>query len=121
VKRRVQVASGRWIDSAAISLATAATMKKIEDLSDGRVAFTLSLVPRASRDDVVGWAQGRLRVRITAAPVAEAANHRLIAFLSKFLGIRKSEMAIVAGAHSRTKRIAVPAGCKNRLSSIEDI
>jgi uncharacterized protein (TIGR00251 family) len=97
-------------------------MRQIEVLSDGRVSFTLKLVPRASRDDIVGWSpEGQLKVRITAPPVDEAANSRLIALLSKFLGIRKADVAIMSGAHSRTKRIAVPAQCKNRLSSIEDI
>jgi uncharacterized protein (TIGR00251 family) len=97
-------------------------MKRIEDTADGRMSFSVDLVPRASRDAVVGWSDGgRLKIRVTAPPVEEAANRALIKILSKLLGVAKSDVFIAAGVHSRTKRIVVPASCKNRLSSIADI
>lgn len=97
-------------------------MKRIEDTPDGRMSFSVDLLPRASRNQVVGWSDGgRLKVRVTAPPVDEAANAALIKLLSKLLAISKTEVVIASGAHSRAKRIVVPAGCKNRLSSIADI
>ena len=96
-------------------------MRHIEDMPDGRMSFTVDLVPRASRNAVVGWSGGRLKVRVTAAPVDEAANHALIKLLSKLLGVRKTDIVIASGAHARAKRIVVPGECQNRLSSIEDI
>ena len=43
----------------------------------------------------------------TAPPVEGRANAALIAFLAKRLGVRKSQVEIVAGATSRRKMIRV--------------
>lgn len=97
-------------------------MKRIEDTADGRTSFSVDIVPRASRNAVIGWSQdGHLKVRVTAPPVDEAANRALIKILSKMLGVPKTDVVITAGARSRAKRIVVPAVCKNRLSRIGDI
>jgi uncharacterized protein (TIGR00251 family) len=97
-------------------------MKKLESLGEGRVAFVVSLAPRASRNEVVGWTEaGSLKIRVTAPPVEEGANQQLIKLLSKTLGVTKGDVTIAGGTHSRTKRLVVPEACKNRLLSFEDI
>jgi uncharacterized protein (TIGR00251 family) len=97
-------------------------MQAISELPGDRVRFTIRLTPRASRAEVVGWlATGELKVRVTSAPVEEAANRELIRFLAKFLGVKKADITITGGAHSRTKQLEVPGVCKNRLLSFEDI
>jgi uncharacterized protein (TIGR00251 family) len=97
-------------------------MKLLSDLDDGRLAFVADLAPRASRTEVVGWSkEGHLKIRVKAAPVEGGANRQLIRFLSKLLDVRQSEVTIAAGAKSRTKRLVVPATCKNRLLSFVDI
>ena len=97
-------------------------MKRLDDHADGRLSFVVSQVPRASRTEIVGWSEaGRLKIRVTAPPVDDAANQQLVKLLSKTLGVKKDEVTIASGAHSRTKTLAVPTGCKNRLLSFEDI
>jgi uncharacterized protein YggU (UPF0235/DUF167 family) len=53
--------------------------------------------------------------------VDDAANRRLIEIVSESLGVPKSDVSIVSGATSRSKRLAVPGACKNRLSRFPDI
>jgi uncharacterized protein YggU (UPF0235/DUF167 family) len=53
--------------------------------------------------------------------VDDAANRRLIAVLSDALGVAKADVAITSGSTSRTKRVAVPAECKNRLLQFGDV
>ena len=82
----------------------------------------MRLVPRASRDQVDGWLDsGELKIRVTSPPVEEAANNRLIRFLSGALGLKKSDLTVVSGRHSRRKLLEAPDECKNRLLSFEDI
>ena len=64
---------------------------------------------------------GELKVRVTSPPVEEAANKELIRFLAHLLNVKKSDIALVAGAHSRRKQLEVPEACKNRLLSFQDI
>jgi uncharacterized protein (TIGR00251 family) len=63
--------------------------------------------PRASRSEIQVRPDGSIAVRLTAPPVAGAANRALVEFLADALGVPKSAVEIVAGARSREKRIRV--------------
>jgi len=79
---------------------------KITGTEDG-VTFAVRVVPRASRNEIVGIHGDALKIRVTAPPVEGRANEALVAFLAKRLGVRKSQVEIVAGATSRRKMIRV--------------
>lgn len=97
-------------------------MKKIEHPEEGRLTFTIRLVPRASRSEIAGWTgDGCLKVRVTAAPVEQKANQELIKIVAKQLGVARSDVEIEAGHRSRSKRLTVPQTCENRLLSFQDI
>jgi len=97
-------------------------MKQLDDLADGRLAFVVRLTPRASNNQIVGWStDGQLRIRVTAAPVDDAANQELVKILSKHLDVAKGRIVITSGSRSRTKILAVPQSCKNQLLRIVDI
>jgi hypothetical protein len=55
-------------------------------------------------------ADGReeLEIRLAEAPADGAANRALLKLLAARLGVSRSELAIVSGASSRHKRIAIP-------------
>src|SRR5699024_8396215 len=63
--------------------------------------------PRAARDELKIEADGRLRLRITAPPVAGKANEHLRRFLGRAFGVACSQVTVAAGATSRNKRILV--------------
>jgi uncharacterized protein (TIGR00251 family) len=69
---------------------------------------------------VIGWREGALKVALTAPPVDGAANEALLAFLAEALGLKKREIAIVAGLASRRKvielTVADEAALKERLA-----
>ena len=75
--------------------------------SEKMVILRVQVQPRASRDEVVGPHGDGLKIRITAAPVAGAANKLLLKFLAKKLGVARSQMSIASGATSRAKSIAI--------------
>jgi len=56
---------------------------------------------------VIGWADGVLRVKISAPPVKGKANRELLAFLSQLLGISPGALTITKGYTSRNKIVAV--------------
>ena len=72
------------------------------------VDLVLHVTPRAGRTAVDGVdAEGRLRLRVSAAPVDGAANEAVVALLAAELGVRRSAVTLVAGATSRHKRCHV--------------
>ncbi|MDH3801620.1 MAG: DUF167 family protein [Deltaproteobacteria bacterium] len=75
--------------------------------SDQGVVLKVQVQTRASRDEVVGPHGDSLKVRITAAPVAGAANKHLLKFLAKRLKIPQSQLSLKSGATSRAKSIEI--------------
>ena len=71
------------------------------------VALRVRVQPRASREELVGIREGALVVRLTAPPVAGAANLALARFLGKRLGVPASAVVIAAGSTSRNKLVVV--------------
>jgi uncharacterized protein (TIGR00251 family) len=69
--------------------------------------LALRVTPNASRNEIIGFTDGVLLVRIAASPVKGKTNKELADFLSKALGVRKSSISIVKGQTSRNKVIAI--------------
>lgn len=74
---------------------------------NGAVIFSVRVVPRASKSEVVGEIEGALKIRIAAPPIDNQANVELVKVLAKFFGVSKSRVEIVSGETSRTKQIKI--------------
>jgi uncharacterized protein (TIGR00251 family) len=70
---------------------------------DTGFVIRLHVLPRARRCEIAGIHNGALKVKVTAPPVDDAANHAIVQFLSKLLGLSKSSLQILAGSKSRDK------------------
>jgi uncharacterized protein (TIGR00251 family) len=74
---------------------------------DDWLIFTVRVVPRASKSEIVGELDGALKVRIAAPPVEGAANRELIRLLSKTFNVSRSDIEITSGETSKTKQIKI--------------
>lgn len=78
--------------------------------------------PRSSRNQVTGWNDGILGVKITAPPVDGAANKECIEYVADLLGVKKSQVSIISGQTSRDKALRISdisiEEINQRLSSI---
>ena len=74
--------------------------------SDGAVIHCLA-TPRASRNAVVAWHDGRLKVALAAPPVDGEANKTLVKFMAEVLGVPKSSVSVASGLTGRRKAVAV--------------
>ena len=89
--------------------------------SDGGVTFAVRVMPRSSRDEIVGVHGDALKVKLTAPPVEGAANLALIEFLAKHLGVRKSAVSILGGDRSRNKIVRVDGIARERIAKALEI
>lgn len=71
----------------------------------GGAVLELLVQPRASRTRVVGEHDGRLKIQLAAPPVDGEANAALLAFLADALGLRRADLALLAGESGRRKRV----------------
>ena len=75
--------------------------------ADDGVVLKVHVQTRASSDTIVGPHGDKLKIRITATPVAGAANKHLLKFLAKKLKVARGRMYIKSGDTSTTKLIVV--------------
>ena len=76
-------------------------------MSTKQARLTVRVQPGASKDEVLGFADGLLRVKVAAPPLRGRANAALLALLAEVLGVSKGRLSIVKGEASRTKVIAI--------------
>ena len=85
---------------------------------DTSVIFTVRVVPRASKSEIVGEHDGALKVRIASPPVDGAANTELIKLLAKTFRVSKSQIEIINGQTSKTKQIKITKTDARNLTAI---
>lgn len=91
-------------------------MIEVKETADG-VTFAVRVLPRSSRNEIVGEAEGVLKIKLTAPPVEGAANKALVEFLSSKFKVAKSRISIVTGQSGRSKVVAVEGINKTELLS----
>lgn len=69
--------------------------------------LSVKVTPNASHNEITGFTEGVLQLKVAAPPVKGKANRELTAFLSHTLGVSKSSISIVKGHTSRNKVIAI--------------
>lgn len=63
--------------------------------------------PKASRDELAGVLDNRLKIRLTAPPVDGKANHALVKFVARLCGVSRKQVTLLAGETSRNKRLRI--------------
>ena len=67
----------------------------------------MKVVPRAAYDEIVGWLEGALKVRVTAPPENGRANRALEKLLAGALQLKKNAVTVTAGKSSSRKHVAI--------------
>lgn len=80
--------------------------------------------PGARRDAVLGERAGSLRVAVTAAPERGKANEAIVVVIAAALGLRRSQVTLLAGETARDKRFLLrgitPGEVRERLAALAD-
>ena len=82
------------------------------------MSLAVKVIPRAGVTKIAGTREGRLLIRLAAAPVDGAANDALIAFLSEILNVPPRQIQVIAGAQSRNKLVAIAGMTAAHASSV---
>jgi uncharacterized protein (TIGR00251 family) len=93
-------------------------MKKNSRGPDQLVHVDIKAAPGAPRTELAGFKDGRLRVRIAAAPEDGKANGELCAFFAKSLGCPKRDIVLERGEKSRLKTLVFPAVYKVKFDEL---
>ena len=83
-----------------------------------RISLLIKAVPGSSKSLLGEIREGRLKIKIAAAPEDGKANEKLRAFLAKILGCPKNDITLSAGEKSRLKTLTLPLKAKDRLEAV---
>jgi uncharacterized protein len=82
------------------------------------LTFTVQVVPRASKSEVIGEHDGVLKVRLAAPPVDGAANRELIRVLAKCFNLPQNAVRIVSGLNSKRKVVRAHGAHADQLKEL---
>jgi uncharacterized protein (TIGR00251 family) len=69
--------------------------------------IAVKVVPRAAKNEIVGWLAGALKVRVQAPPQDGRANRALEELLAEALNLKKAAVSVTSGQSSALKRVAI--------------
>ena len=78
--------------------------------------ISLRVYPSAARNELVGFSEGVLRVKIAAPPLKGKANKELVNFLSQLLHVSKNNVTILKGHAARNKVVAIEGLSQEEVS-----
>jgi uncharacterized protein len=97
-------------------------MLNLQSDPDGTI-LPVRAQPGSRRNEIRGEQDGMLKVCVTQSPEKGKANKAVIELLSKTLGLRKSQIELIAGETSHTKRFLLreitPAELAARIERLE--
>ncbi len=74
---------------------------------EGGVIVPVRAQPKARRNGVIGVHAGRLKIAVTEAPEKGKANAAIAGVLAEILGVRTSQIQLVAGATAAQKKFLI--------------
>ena len=83
-----------------------------------KIRLEIKAIPGASKTELAGVKDGRLRVRLAAVAEDGKANAELISFFAKRIGCAKRDLRIVSGERARVKVIEMPVECVDKIKEI---
>jgi uncharacterized protein len=79
-----------------------------ELLRHGSVVLDVKVIPRSQSGKVEElMANGKLKVKVRAAPEGGKANNEVCAVLAEYLGVPKGNVEVILGRTSQRKRIRI--------------
>ncbi len=67
----------------------------------------LHVQPRARKNEVVGFHNGAVKLKIAAPPVDDAANRAVVEYFAAILAIPRAQLRIISGSKSREKLLHI--------------
>jgi len=80
--------------------------------------LVVHVTPKSARNEIAGWRDSELRVRVTAPPEDGKANEAACKVLARALAVSKSRVNVVRGHSSRHKQVEVTGVDASEMEAI---
>lgn len=82
------------------------------------IFINVKVTPNASNNQIIGWKEDLLCLRIHGAPEKGRVNDELITFFADLLDIAKSKIEIISGHTFRLKRLKIEGISQEQFQKI---
>lgn len=77
-------------------------MENVRQTKEG-LLLPVKVIARARKNEIVGWEEGRLKIKVLAPPEKGEANRAIVSLLSERFQLPQSKIVLVRGATARQK------------------
>lgn len=84
------------------------------------MTFEVKVSPKSGRDEISGFADGILKVRVSAPPSQGKANERLISLISSAIRVPRSSITIARGKTSRIKSVGIEGVSETKFNKFRE-
>jgi uncharacterized protein (TIGR00251 family) len=85
---------------------------------DEAIHLEIKVQPGASKTEIAGLKDGRLKIRIAAAPEDGKANNELCRFLAAVLQCPRGKVTVLRGEKSRLKTVSAPLAVREKAEAL---
>ena len=79
------------------------------------ILLNVKVIPNASQNEIIGWENLELKVRISVVPDKGKANEALVAFLAASFKLKRSQITLLKGQTSRHKVLLIDASINDLM------
>ena len=79
--------------------------QKFITASEKGVILTVKLTPNASKNEIIGYCDDYVKIKVSAPPNENKANKKLTEFAADYFDIAKSSVELISGDKSRLKKL----------------
>lgn len=87
------------------------------DKKTGEIKILILAKPGSKQNNITNFCEDGVGVQINAPPVEGQANTELVKYMSKCLGLRKSDVCLAQGSKSRHKTLTISKG----ITTVENV
>ena len=87
-------------------------------MAEDQAVIRVRVLPKSSRNQIVGYEEDVLKVKLTSPPIEGKANKALIEYIATKLGIAKVRVEITSGSRSRLKTVRIRGLSPKQVSSL---
>ena len=78
------------------------SMRNLRETKEGLI-LSIKVTPCASKNEIVGWKDGWLRIKVCAAPEKGKANQAVVHLLAKTFKLSHNKIVLLRGENARKK------------------
>ncbi len=87
-------------------------------MSAAEARIAVRVQPGAKKEAILGFADGVLRLRVTAPPVEGRANDAVLELVARAVGVGPSHVTLLRGARSRDKLLRIDGVSQQRAEDV---